>query len=203
MLLDSCVSFQTIPYYRSWVNITTPGACLAKCRDRNYTYAGVVKEGRHPVCYCGHASPEYARVHPSQCSMKCPGTNKTCGADSFFTVVGPGYPSNPAYCAHENSLPYYQYNNHTLGPKDCVKKCASRGHFSWAGLKGSTCYCGARQPGREWVVEESKCNANCDGRVPHHGCGGEDVVSVYKVDKTADRDIVAPEISASTVGKIH
>ena len=170
-------------------NINTPGVCLARCRDRNYTYAGL----GNAECYCAHASPEYARAHPSQCSQKCPGTNETCGAHKFFSVVGPGYPSIPAYCAHVESLPYFQYYDDTLqlGPEDCVKKCASRGHFSSAGLKGPRCYCGARLPARENAVEESKCDAPCDS--PEHGCGGEDVISVYKVNKTSDAEYLAPE----------
>ena len=194
--LDSCVSYQTIPDYLDYLdeeNINTPGVCLARCRDRNYTYAGLGNAQPFAGCYCAHASPEYAMVHPSQCSQKCPGTNETCGAHKFFSVVGPGYPSIPAYCAHVESLPYFQYYDDTLqlGPEDCVKKCASRGHFSSAGLKGPRCYCGARLPARENAVEESKCDAPCDS--PEHGCGGEDVISVYKVNKTSDAEYLAPE----------
>ena len=37
-------------------------------------------------------------------------------------------------------------------------------------------------------MEESKCNAPCDSRVPDHGCGGEDVISVYKLNTTADTE---------------
>ena len=208
MGLASCVPYQTIPDYLGWRNINTPEVCLARCRDRNYTYAGVGNpdaddDPPHAGCYCAHASPEYARVHPSRCWDKCPGTNETCGAEGFFSVVGPGYPSIPAYCAHVTSLPYYQYNqtvlpyNQTLGPEDCIKKCASRGHFSSAGLKGPRCFCGARLPARENAVEESNCNTDCDGRVILIDnidiCGVEDFINVYKVNKTADAEVVAPE----------
>ena len=171
-------------------------------------------------------------VHPSLCSNERPGpgpgiycpdhawpdTYEFCGGREsqfdleFFSVVGPGYPSIPAYCAHARSVPHYQYVNHTLGPKDCIKKCAKRSHFGYAGFLRSACYCGASQPGREWVVEESKCDVPCDGRDPVHDCGGEDVtvpsrwevpprpgnpgISVYKLNTTAESGT-----SPSTVGK--
>ena len=166
------VSRYTIPDYldRDWDN-NTPRVCLDKCRDRNYTYAGVIRD----ECFCGHASPEFARVHPSQCSVSCPGDrNQTCGSQgygtSFFSVVGPGYPSTPVYCAYAESLPYFQYDNLSLGPKYCMKTCAfghpfalyTTGGYQYASrgplLPGqATCTCGTFPPPSYLKVDKSKC----------------------------------------------
>ena len=187
--LDSCVSEYTIPDYLDSSGNNTPGDCLNRCRERNYTYAGVL----YRQCYCGHASPEYARVHPSQCSLGCPGdTNETCGTEgytradgtfgiSYFSVVGPGYPSIPAYCVHASSVPYLHYNNEEMGPKHCMKICAfglsdthplamyATGGYQYASrgplLPGeATCTCGTFPPPSFLEVDKSKCDHPCRWR---------------------------------------
>ena len=75
----------------------------------------------------------------------------------------------------------------------CTEKCASRGNYRYAGLRDQLCYCGARHPAREWVVEDSRCSYSCDDRVPHNGCGGKGVISVYKLNTTADTEDIGPE----------
>jgi len=193
--LDSCVSRYTIPDYldTDWDN-NTPRLCLDKCRDRNYTYAGVKEYG----CFCGHASPEFARVHPSQCSGSCPGDrNQTCGADKFFSVVGPGYPSIPAYCAHAESLPYIQYTSESLGPKHCMKTCAfghrdglyTTGGYQYA-ARGSRagCSCGSLAPPSFLVVDKSKCDEPC------RWIGQEETARHWRT-----KDIIAPEFLAEEV----
>jgi len=196
--LDSCVSRYTFPDYldTDWDN-NTPRLCLDKCRDRNYTYAGVKKYG----CFCGHASPEFARVHPSQCSWSCPGDrNQTCGADKFFSVVGPGYPSIPPYCAHAESLPYIQYTSESLGPKHCMKTCAfghpdavyTTGGYQYAsraaGPFTAPCSCGSLAPPSYLVVDKSKCDKPCIW------LGPEEVARHWRT-----KDILAPEFLAEEV----
>ena len=168
------MSYYTIPNYLDGRKNNTPGVCLDRCRDRNYTYAGVKLNGYGvPECYCGHAFPDYARVHPSECSEKCPGTNETCGArrygTKFFTVVGPGYPSIPAYCAHASSVPHFQYDNLSLGPKHCVKMCAlghpkgrwAPGGYEYATRGRAECKCGSLAPPSFLEVDKSKCDNPC------------------------------------------
>ena len=42
-------------------------------------------------------------------------------------------------------------------------------------------------------MEDSKCKYSCDDRDPEHGCGGKDVISVYKLNTTADTEDIPPE----------
>ena len=118
-----------------------------------------------------------------------------------WSVVGPGYPSVPAYCAYEWKYPLVdEYTRFPVPPSPdggwhgwCIEKCASSGNYRYAGLIGRECYCGARHPAREWVVEDSRCSSYCDDGVPHNGCGGRGVISVYKLNTTADTEDIAPE----------
>ena len=191
-----------------WSSLTTPGWCLDKCVAKNFTVAGV----HGALCRCGNSSPTFARVHLSQCSWKCEvDRNQTCGGPEHLSVVGPGYPSVPAYCAHEETLKHQSefedprtqtqkcraHSGGCLGW--CIEKCASSGNYRYAGLKGGGCYCGARHPAREWVVEDSRCSYSSYSRcsysdgVPHHSCGGEGVISVYQLNTTTDTEDIAPE----------
>ena len=168
------MSEYTIPDFLENSYNNTPGVCLDRCRDRNYTYAGVLYSG----CYCGHATPKYARVHPSQCSDGCPGdASETCGKRAYginyFSVVGPGYPSIPAYCVHASSVPYFHYDSLSLGPKHCMKVCAlglsdshllavyATGGYQYASRDEATCTCGTLPPPSYLEVEKSKCDNPC------------------------------------------
>ena len=169
-----------------WSALTTPGWCLAKCVTRNFTYAGV----HGARCHCGNNSPTFARAPLSQCSWECEvDRNQTCGGPKHLSVVGPGYPSVPAYCAHEHTLEHrvgYTYRDR-VGL--CIEQCASSGNYRYAGYsyyKG--CYCGAREPAREWVVDDSKCDAPPDPEHPDLGRGGSYVFSVYQLNTTADTE---------------
>ena len=98
--LDSCMSQYTITDYLDDRNNNTPGVWLDKCSDRIYTYEGVLRY----KCYCSQTSPEYARLHPSQCWYSA----------GFFSVVGSGYCSILVYCAHAESLPYFHYDKQSF-----------------------------------------------------------------------------------------
>ena len=137
----TCVQRRTMPENDTglpdlWSTLTTPGWCLDKCVAKNFTYAGV----QGSLCHCGNSSPTFARVHLSQCSWECEvDRNQTCGGPEHLSVVGPGYPAVPAYCAHEHTLedrfdfedPTNQRGGvPTGGWHDwCIEKCASSGNY--------------------------------------------------------------------------
>ena len=201
----TCVQWNTMPKNDTsldiWSTLTTPGWCLDKCVGKNFTYAGV----QGALCRCGNASPTFARVNLSECSWECEvERSQRCGGPMEWSVVGPGYPSVPAYCAYEYKYPLVdEFTRSPVPPSPdggwhgwCIEKCASSGNYSYAGLMKQgecQCFCGARQPAREWVLEESKCENSCDRGVPDHGCGGKDAISVYKLNTTADTEDIAPE----------
>ena len=207
----TCVQWKTMPENEAgrpdlWSTLTTPGWCLEKCVAKNFTYAGV----QGALCRCDNISPAFARVPLSECSWDCEvDRTQTCGGPGRLSVVGPGYPSVPAYCAHDRTLEHSAGRGEWHG--SCIEECASSGNYSFAGLIRDVCYCGAREPPREWEVEESRCSASCDYRVPKHGCGGEDVISVYQLNTIEDTEeeeaeddtlsLTTSSSSTSSVGK--
>ena len=75
--------------YNDLGNANTPSACMKKCSDKGYTYAGVQYGSQ---CFCGNTPPPVDTLRPeAQCNRVCPGDSKEkCGGTWRMNVYKAG-----------------------------------------------------------------------------------------------------------------
>jgi len=79
----------------------------------------------------------------------------------------------------------------------CQKACGNAGFPVMAITGGSTCYCGNMLPAADLVVDDSKCDAKCNG-YDQETCGGIGYWQVY-LDGLSGNVEVAPNSTVSSV----
>ena len=72
------------PWKRNYIAVS----CVAGCKSRNFTYAGVQDGGE---CFCGNSYGKYGEVPQTECNLACQSDDsETCGGQWRNSVYETG-----------------------------------------------------------------------------------------------------------------